>query len=90
MGSEASDINNLDRLRSQLEENVAKLRKTLQVWQTWEAEFEGLKEEILTLPDEKPSRDDLVGSEEVFLSYFQLLENLRWFVGSGGACQRLL
>ena len=34
-----------------LEENVAKLRKSLQRWQMWDAEYEGLKEEILAQGD---------------------------------------
>lgn len=37
----------LERRRLQLEENVAKLRVLMQHWQTWEAEYEGLKEEIV-------------------------------------------
>ena len=42
----------LEHLRLQLEENVSKLRKSLQHWQTWEAEYEGLKEEIQGLRDQ--------------------------------------
>ena len=42
----------LERLRLQLEENVRKLRNSLQHWQTWSAEYEGLKEEILGLGEE--------------------------------------
>ena len=42
----------LEKLRLQLEENVKKLRKSLQHWQTWSAEYEGLKEEILGLGEE--------------------------------------
>jgi len=49
----------LERHRLRLEENVLKLRQSLQHWQTWEAEYEGLKEEILALGD-KPSSTDLV------------------------------
>lgn len=37
----------LERHRKLLEENIEKLRKSLRHWQTWEAEYEGLKEEIL-------------------------------------------
>jgi unconventional prefoldin RPB5 interactor 1 len=37
----------LERHRQLLEDNIAKLRKSLQHWQTWEAEYEGFKEEIL-------------------------------------------
>jgi len=42
----------VERYRLQLEESVAKLPKSLQYWQTWEAEYEGLKEEILGLGEE--------------------------------------
>jgi unconventional prefoldin RPB5 interactor 1 len=37
----------LGRYRPLLEDNIAKMRKSLQYWQIWEAEYEGLKEEIL-------------------------------------------
>ncbi len=37
----------LERHRQLLEENIEKLRKSLRHWQLWEAEYEGLKEEIL-------------------------------------------
>ena len=42
----------LERHRLQLEENVFKLRKSLQHWQTWEADYEGMKEEIGSLDDQ--------------------------------------
>jgi unconventional prefoldin RPB5 interactor 1 len=37
----------LERHRQLLEDSLEKLRKSLRHWQTWEAEYEGLKEEIL-------------------------------------------
>lgn len=37
----------LERHRRLLEENIEKLRASLRHWQMWEAEYEGLKEEIL-------------------------------------------
>ncbi|KAK6581101.1 hypothetical protein PZA11_006589 [Diplocarpon coronariae] len=37
----------LERHRQLLEENIDKLRKSMLHWQIWEAEYEGLKEEIL-------------------------------------------
>lgn len=40
----------LERHRKQLEDNVEKLRASLRHWQLWEAEYEGLKEEILAIP----------------------------------------
>lgn len=47
----------LERYRLQLEQNVAKLRASLRHWQTWEIEYEGMKEEILELGDVHPSSD---------------------------------
>lgn len=54
----------LERHRQLLEDNIAKLRKSLQHWQTWEAEYEGLKEDILAA-DPTPNRDQLlvIGSQ---------------------------
>ncbi len=49
----------LERYRLQLEQNVAKLRASLRHWQTWEIEYEGMKEEILEL-EEVHSCSDLV------------------------------
>lgn len=48
----------LERHRQLLEENIEKLRKALQHWQTWEAEYEGLKEDILAV--EPADREQLV------------------------------
>ena len=41
----------LERYRLQLEENIEKLQASLYHWQTWEIEYEGMKEEILELGD---------------------------------------
>lgn len=49
----------LERHRRQLEDNVAELRKSLQYWQTWEAEYEGLREQLQGLGDE-PTEQELV------------------------------
>lgn len=49
----------LERHRLRLEENVAKLRKSLQHWQTWELEYEGLKEEIQRFKGQ-PTTEDIV------------------------------
>ena len=46
-------------LRRNLEDKVTKLRQSLQTWRTWEAEYEGLKEELQAVEGE-PSSDDLV------------------------------
>lgn len=39
----------LEKHRLQLKQSVAKLRASLQHWQAWEIEYEGMKEEILEL-----------------------------------------
>lgn len=41
----------LERYRLQLEENIKKLQASLRHWQTWEIEYEGMKEEISELGD---------------------------------------
>jgi unconventional prefoldin RPB5 interactor 1 len=44
-------LENLEKLRATLEENIQKLRKSLAYWQLWEAEYEGLKETVQSLED---------------------------------------
>ena len=60
-GSEHNSQERTEKLRCQLEEHVIKLQKSLQTWQTWEAEYEGLKEEISGLENE-PTKEVLVSS----------------------------
>jgi unconventional prefoldin RPB5 interactor 1 len=45
--------------RKELEQNISKLRRSLQHWQTWEIEYEGLREEIASLPSGSNSKDVL-------------------------------
>lgn len=53
-----STLIDLERHRLLLETQVTQLRKALQTWQLWSAEYEGLKEEIEAIP--KPSSEDLL------------------------------
>ena len=39
-------VSDLERYRLLLEENLAKLRASLRHWQTWELEYEEMKEEV--------------------------------------------
>ena len=55
----------LERQRRRLEENVQQLRKSLQYWQLWEAEYEGLKEEIATIEEDQ---SDIAVEELVWLT----------------------
>ncbi|PNH46674.1 hypothetical protein VD0004_g1508 [Verticillium dahliae] len=50
-------LQNLERHRAQLEENVAKLRKGLQHWRRWDAEYETLKDEIESAPKPVTQKD---------------------------------
>lgn len=43
--------------RAQLEENVAKVREALQHWRQWDAEYEGLKEALLSCPSDAGERE---------------------------------
>ncbi|KPM40696.1 hypothetical protein AK830_g5871 [Neonectria ditissima] len=45
----------LERHRLQLEDQVKKLQKGLQHWQTWDAEYEALKEEVNAVHDASPA-----------------------------------
>lgn len=45
--------------RQKLEEQIAQLRKSLQYWQTWEAEYEGFKEELESLDRELTAEDTI-------------------------------
>ncbi|KAI9791444.1 MAG: hypothetical protein M1833_001521 [Piccolia ochrophora] len=47
----ACNISDLENERQRLEHSINRLKKSLQQWQTWEAEYEGLKEEILARQD---------------------------------------
>lgn len=58
--AEAGDtLLDIEKNRLQLEESLIKLRQSLQHWQTWEAEYTGLKEEILRIGDD-PSQIEIV------------------------------
>jgi len=46
------DLLNLEQQRQSLELNLQILRESLRHWQTWEAEYEGLKEELERCPSE--------------------------------------
>lgn len=50
-------LENLEKLRITLEDNIQKLRKSLAYWQLWEAEYEGLKETLQALEDDSSPAD---------------------------------
>lgn len=57
----SDSLDDLERYRLQLEQNVAKLQASLHHWQTWEIEYEGMKEEILELGEVHSSSDLVYG-----------------------------
>ncbi|KAK5697657.1 hypothetical protein LTS12_028535, partial [Elasticomyces elasticus] len=75
MGVPDSHFEELESQRRELEDNILKLQESLYHWRTWEAEYDGLKDEINGLDDDATTdeflrigRDfggDLVNEEEV-------------------------
>ena len=70
------DLLKLEQQRLALEESLHKLRQSLKHWQLWEAEYEGLKEEIIGITSEnatslqlenvaKTYEGDLVNEKEI-------------------------
>ncbi|ELR04849.1 hypothetical protein VC83_03648 [Pseudogymnoascus destructans] len=57
-------LQDLERHRLLLETQITQLRKALQTWQLWSAEYEGLKEEIETLSS--PTNADLLAIGQNF------------------------
>ena len=53
----AQHLLELERQRLQLEDSVAKLRKAIRHWQTWEAEYEELREETSALKEDHKTKD---------------------------------
>jgi len=54
--STQSTLEEIERRRVQLQQNVDQLRKALSHWTTWEAEYEALKEEIEAADNASPSQ----------------------------------
>ncbi|KAG2026956.1 hypothetical protein GB937_000692 [Aspergillus fischeri] len=59
MGVPDSHLQDLERQRLELEDNILKLQESLYHWRTWEAEYDGLKEEIGNLDDDATTSDFL-------------------------------
>lgn len=54
-----SDFDSLEQRRLALEDNILQLQKSLYHWRTWEAEYDGLREEIRELPEDASTNDFL-------------------------------
>ena len=53
----------VERLRRELEANIAELRKSLRHWQTLEIDYEGLREELVSVSNDSSSADILAIAE---------------------------
>ena len=63
-----SALQGVEQQRHELEANVAKLQKALYHWRTWDAEYEGLKEELQKL-SETPSSEEIVPKLSTLVLY---------------------
>lgn len=59
MGVPDNNIDGLERQRLELERNILQLQQSLYHWRTWEAEYEGLKENFDYLDDDSTADDFL-------------------------------
>lgn len=77
----------VERQRTELEENIRKLRKSLQHWQSWEIEYEGLREEIASLPNGSSTNDVLAIARD-FRAELVNDKELQNIVGGGAGPHR--
>jgi unconventional prefoldin RPB5 interactor 1 len=59
MGVPNHNLDALEEQRLALEENILQLEKSLYHWRTWEAEYDGVREEISNLEDDASTNDFL-------------------------------
>lgn len=59
-----TDLASVDAGMEELVRNIEKLRSGLKVWQTWDAEYEELKEELQSMSDEA-NVNELVSAGDV-------------------------
>jgi unconventional prefoldin RPB5 interactor 1 len=64
MGVPSGNLDGLERQRLELESNILQLQQSLYHWRTWEAEYDGLKEEISALDGDATTADFLRVSRE--------------------------
>lgn len=63
--TEDTNLADLERQRRELEDNVRKLQQSLYHWRLWEAEYDGLKEELASLREDA-TRDELLDKGREF------------------------
>ncbi|KKK27027.1 hypothetical protein ARAM_001143 [Aspergillus rambellii] len=87
MGVPGSNIQDLERQRLELENNILQLQRSLYHWRTWEAEYDGLKEEIGELDDAATPEDFLQVSRD-FGGTLVNEEELRVLIGEKQGLKR--
>ncbi|OQE22373.1 hypothetical protein PENSTE_c010G08750 [Penicillium steckii] len=64
MGIPNHDLNELEQRRLALEDNISQLQKSLYHWRTWEAEYDGIREEVEVLDSNASTKDFLAVASE--------------------------
>ncbi len=80
-----SGLIQVERQRNELEENIRRLRKSLKQWQSWEIEYEGLREEIASLPYGSNTDDVLAIARDFRAELVDDKELLTIVGGQGGS-----
>lgn len=83
MGVPNHDLDALEQRRLALEENVLQLQKSLYHWRTWEAEYDGLRDEIRNLND-NATTDDFLAAGRDFGGSLVNEEEIQTMLGTQG------
>ncbi|KAJ5526449.1 hypothetical protein N7494_013099 [Penicillium frequentans] len=86
MGLPSHNLDALEQRRLALKENILQLQKSLYHWRTWEAEYDGLRDEIKTLPDDATT-DDFVTIGRDFGGALVTEEEMQTIFGTQGAAR---
>ncbi|KAL4804255.1 Prefoldin subunit-domain-containing protein [Aspergillus unguis] len=87
MGVPDNNIDGLERQRLELESNILQLQQSLYHWRTWEAEYEGLKEEIGHLDDDATT-EEFLRVRHNFGGTFVNEDEFRMIIGEKQGLQR--
>lgn len=86
MGLPSHNLDALEQRRLTLKENILQLQKSLYHWRTWEAEYDGLRDEIKTLPDDATT-DDFIAVGSDFGGVLVTEEEMQTIFGTHGAAR---
>ncbi|KAJ5645817.1 hypothetical protein N7490_002189 [Penicillium lividum] len=84
MGLPSHNLETLEQRRLALKESILQLQKSLYHWRTWEAEYDGLRDEIKDLPDDATTDDFLAVGRE-FGGSLVTEEEMHTILGTPGA-----